>query len=108
MDSFDGRLFQGPFSKLLVVLGQIGWSVLTPPMAVIMKVLSTTCCPAPMLSFAGYLSMVGCSMSVCNTSEGFGPQLVGCGSLPFGFPCFCQVADSAVRAFHCQCAALQI
>ena len=29
---FDGRLFQGPFSKLLQVFGHLGWHLLTPPL----------------------------------------------------------------------------
>ncbi|CAE7562454.1 unnamed protein product [Symbiodinium microadriaticum] len=31
---FSGQLFQGPFSKLLQVLGQIGWWIDTPPFVV--------------------------------------------------------------------------
>ena len=31
---FDGHLFHGPFSKLLIVLGSIGWRICTPPIFV--------------------------------------------------------------------------
>ena len=34
MQRFDGRLFHGPFSKLLIVLNSIGWRVQTPPFVV--------------------------------------------------------------------------
>ena len=34
MQRFDGRLFHGPFSKLLTVLNGIGWRVGTPPIIV--------------------------------------------------------------------------
>ena len=32
MVDFDGRLFSGPFSKLVLVLNQIGWSIELPPL----------------------------------------------------------------------------
>ena len=31
MGEFDGRTFQGPLSKLMLVLNQVGWTVLRPP-----------------------------------------------------------------------------
>ena len=31
MHGFDGRLFSGPFSRLLSLLSQVGWSVVNPP-----------------------------------------------------------------------------
>ena len=31
MAAFDGRLFQGPWSKLILVLNQVGWCLLEPP-----------------------------------------------------------------------------
>ena len=34
MTRYDGRLFHGPFSKLLVVLGSIGWQIGAPPILV--------------------------------------------------------------------------
>ena len=34
MRQFDGRLHHGPFSKLLVVLSQVGWHITNPPAAI--------------------------------------------------------------------------
>ena len=34
MRQFDGRIYHGPFSKLLVVLSQVGWHIANPPAVV--------------------------------------------------------------------------
>ena len=31
MSNYDGQLFHGPFSKILSVIGQVGWTLLVPP-----------------------------------------------------------------------------
>ena len=56
---FDGRLFHGPFSKLLVVLGSIGWRICTP--LVDEEGLHTTFFTFHSLLFGRWQSALGCT-----------------------------------------------
>ena len=58
---FDGRLFHGPFSKLLVVLGSIGWRICTPPTFVDEEGLSHNLLHLPLLLFGRWQSALGCT-----------------------------------------------